>query len=98
LKRVEELGLPDLTNAQIEILCAKAETSERKRILSKLPLKMVDKLNISMEAIGEKPVNITVEIDLALSPKMKDFDAEALVNDAVNEALAASESYLRKLK
>ena len=59
---------------------------------------MVDKLNISVEAIGVKPLNITVEIDLSLSPKMKDFDADALVNNAVNEALAASESYLRKLK
>ena len=95
---MEELGLPDLTTDQIETLCSTAENAARKHILSKLPLKMVDKLNISVEAVGAKPVNVTVEIDLALSPEIKEFDAEALVNDAVKEALAASESYLRKLK
>jgi len=95
---VEELGLPDLTTEQIETLCSTAENAARKYVLSKMPLKMVEKLNISVEAEGAKPVNVAVEIDLALSAKMKDFDAEALVNEAVKEALAASESYLRKLK
>jgi len=94
---VEELGIPDLTTEQIEILCATAENAARKLILSEVPAKMVEKLDISVEAIGTKPVNITVEIDLALSPKMKDFDADKLVNEAVKEAHKASENYLRKL-
>jgi len=98
VKRVEELGIPDLTTEQTETLCSTAENAARKYILSKVPLKMVDNLNISVEAEGAKPVNVTVEIDLALSPEMKDFDAEALVNEAVQEALEASEIYLRKLK
>ena len=95
---MEELGFPDLTTEQTETLCSTAEDAARKHILSKVPLKMVEKLNISVEAEGTKPVNVTVEIDLALLPKMKDFDADTLVNEAVQEALAASESYLRKLK
>ena len=95
---MEELGLPDLTTEQIETLCSLAENAARKYILSKMPLKRVERLNISVEVEGEKPVNITVEIDLALSPKKKDFDAETLVNEAVREALTASESYLRTLK
>ena len=98
MKRVEELGIPDLTTEQTETLCSTAENAARKYILSKVPLKMVDNLNISVEAEGTKPVNVTVEIDLSLSPKMKDFDAEALVNKAVKKALEASEIYLRKLK
>ena len=95
---MEELGIPDLTTEQTETLCSTAENAARKYILSKVPLKMVDNLNISVEAEGTKPVNVTVEIDLSLSPKMKDFDAEALVNKAVKKALEASEIYLRKLK
>lgn len=94
---MEELGVPDLTTEQIEILCATAENAARKHILSKVSSKMVEKLNISVEADGTKPVNITVEIDLELSPKMKDFDADKLVNEAVEEALKTSENYLRKL-
>ena len=95
---MEKLGLPDLTTNQIETLCSTTEDAARKHILSKMPLKMMDKLNVSVEVEGAKPLNVTVEIDLALSPKMKDFDAEALVNDAVKTALEASEMYLRKLK
>jgi post-segregation antitoxin (ccd killing protein) len=98
VKRVEELGLPDLTTEQIETLCSTAEDAARKHILSKVPLKMVDNLNVSVEVEGAKPLNVTVEVDLALSPKMKGFNAEALVNDAVKAALEASEIYLRKLK
>ena len=95
---MEELGIPDLTTEQIETLCSIAEDAARKHILSKVPLKMVETLNISVEAEGTKPVNVTIEIDLALSPKLRDFDAETLVNEAVQEAHKASENYLRKLK
>jgi hypothetical protein len=95
---VEELGFPDLTTEQTEALCSTAEAAARKHILSKVPSKMVEKLDISVEAEGIKPVNLMVEIDLVLSSKMKDMDAEALVNEAVKEAHKASEIYLRKLK
>jgi hypothetical protein len=94
---VEELGLPELTTEQIESLCSTAEDAARKHVLSKVPTKMVESLNISVEADGAKPVNLTVEIDMALSPQMKDFDSEKLANEAGKEALKASENYLRKL-
>jgi hypothetical protein len=94
---VEELGIPELTTEQIETLCSTAENAARKYVLSKVSSKMVEKLNISVEADGTKPVNLTVEIDLVLSPQMNDFDTETLVKEAVKEALSASEDYLRKL-
>ena len=59
---------------------------------------MVDILNISVEAEGAKPLNVTVEIDLTLSPKMKSLEAKGLAKKAIHEALEASEIYLRKLK
>ena len=93
-----EVGFPDLTTEQTEVLCSTAEEAARKHILLKVSFKMVEKLDISVEAEGIKPVNIAVEIDLVLSPKMRGLDAEALVNEAVKEAHGASENYLRKLK
>jgi hypothetical protein len=98
VKRVEELGIPDLTTEQIETLCSTAEDAARKHVLSRVPSKMVETLNISVEADGTKPVNLTVEIDLAVSPKMNNFDADALAKEAIKEALQASENYLRKLR
>lgn len=93
-----ELGIPELTTEQIETLCSTAENAARKYVLSKVSSKMVDRLDISVEAVGSKPVNVTVEIDLALSPQAKGIDAQTLVKEAINEAHIASEKYLRKTK
>ena len=94
---MEELGIAELTTEQIEALCATAENAARKHVLSRVPSKMVERLNISVEAEGAKPVNLTVEIDVALSPQMKDYNVDKLVGEAVKAALKASENYLRKI-
>ncbi len=93
-----ELGIPELTTEQIELLCSTAENATRKYVLSKVSSKMVDKLDISVEAVGSKPVNVTVEVDLVLAPQAQGVDAEALVKEATSEAHKASENYLRKIK
>jgi hypothetical protein len=95
---VEELGAPDLTTEQIEALCETAENTARKHILSKVSSKAVEKLDISVEAEGTRPLNITVEIDLVLSSKTKNLDADTLVNEAVKEAFKAIEKHLSKIK
>jgi hypothetical protein len=93
-----ELGIPELSTEQIEALCATAEDTTRKYVLSKVTSKMVDRLDISVEAEGSKPVKVTVEINLVLAPEAKDMDAEALVRKATGKAHKAVENYLRKLK
>jgi len=95
---LDELGIPELSTEQIEALCATAENAARKHVFSKVSSKMVDRLDISVEAEGLKPVNVTVEIDIQLSPEIKDFDAEALVQEATNAAHKAVENFLRKIK
>ena len=95
---VGELGFPELTTEQIELLCQTAEDAARKHVLSKVSLKDIDILDISVEADGSKPVNVTVEINLILASKTKDADASALVKEAVNQAHMAAENFLRKIK
>jgi len=95
---VVELGLPELTTEQIETLCQTTEEAARKAVLSKVSSKMIDTLDISIEAEGSKPVNVTVEINLVLTKEAKGVDAEALVKEATSQAQKASENYLRKLK
>ena len=95
---MEKLGIPELTTDQIEGLCSNAENAARKYILLKVSLKMLEKLDITVEAEGTKPLNLTVEVDLVLSPQMKDFDSKKLVDEAAKEALKASEDYLRNPK
>jgi len=95
---VVELGIPELTTEQIELLCSTAEDAARKYVLSKVSLKGIDCLDISVEADGSKPINVTVEINLILEASTKDVDADALVKAAVNEAHKATENFLRKIK
>ncbi len=93
-----ELGFPELSTEQIELLCQTAEDSARKFILSKVSSKDVDRLDIAVEVEGTKPVNVTVEIDLLLSKLIKGVKAEALVEAAIKEAHRATENFLRNLK
>jgi hypothetical protein len=93
-----ELGIPELTTEQLETLCSTAENTARKYVLSKVSSKLIDRLDISIEADGAKPVNVTVEINLVLSPEAKGVDAEALVKGAVDAAHKATENFLRKIK
>jgi hypothetical protein len=95
---VEELGIPELTSKQIEELCSTADEAARKYVLSKVPQKRIEILNVSVEAEGTKPVTLAIDVDIALSPIMKDFDVKKLVDETLKDAFAAVENYLRELK
>jgi hypothetical protein len=97
VKLVEDLGIPELTSKQIEELCSIAEEAAREYVVSKVPPKRIETLSISVGAEGTKPVVLTVEANIALSPSMKDFDVQKLVDEAVTEAFASAEKYLREL-
>jgi hypothetical protein len=92
-----ELGFPELSTEQIELLCQAAEDAARKTILANVSAKDVERLDISVEVEGTKPVNVTVEINLLLA-KTQRMDAEALVKEAIAQAHKATESFLSKLK
>lgn len=95
---MEELGIPVLTTKQIEILCQKTEQAAKKYILLKISSKLVETLNIIVEASGEKSITVNIELDLKLSPKAQDINPETIAKEAIKEALKASQEYLRKIK
>ena len=93
-----EIGIPKLKSEQIEELCSIVEKTAREYVISKLSPKRIEALNISVETEGTKPVRLTVDVDVSLSPLMKDFDVQKLVDEAIKEAFASAENYLRELK
>jgi len=95
---LDELGIPELSTEQIETLCTTAENAARKHVLSKVSSKMIERLDISVEAEGSKPIKVTAEIDLQLSPETQDVNAKALVKEATEAAHKAVENFLRKVK
>lgn len=94
---MEQLGLPEFTSEQIEELCNTAEEAARKYVLSKIPSKKVEVLNVSAEAEGTRPIQLTVDVELALTGSSIDEDAQRLTDEAVRDAFSSAEKYLKGL-
>jgi hypothetical protein len=92
---LEEIGIPNLTSEQVDELCEIAEKAARRYISSKIPLKQISTLNITIDTEGRKPITINVEIELDLLPKMKGYRAKKLANEATHQAFASIEKYLK---
>jgi hypothetical protein len=94
---MEAVGIPELTSEQIEELCLIAEKAAREHVLSKVPSKKIEALDISAEAEGTKPVALRVDVAVTLSPSMGNFNVQKLVDEAVREAFSSAEKHLREL-
>jgi hypothetical protein len=75
-----------------------AEKTAREYVLSKVSSKKVEELNVNVETEGAKPVRLNVEVEVSLSPLIKSFDVQKLVDRAVKEAFVSAENFLRELK
>lgn len=93
----EKSGIPELTAEQVEKLCEVAEEAARRHILSKVPMRRISDFDITVEVEGLKPLNVIVDVNLELSPLMRNYDAEKLVEEAVKKAFNAVDNYLREL-
>jgi hypothetical protein len=98
VKKVENTGLPELTSDQTEKLCLIAEQAARKHVHSKIRTKDLETLNISAGVKGEKPLTLSVEVDITLTPQITDIDTKELAKKAVKKAFASAEKYLKELK
>jgi hypothetical protein len=94
---LEEIGILELTLEQVEELCEIAEETAREYVLSKVPPRRISALNVTVDAEGTKPITINVDVEVVLSPLMKNFDVEKLVKEATERAFASIRKYLRKL-
>lgn len=94
---MEEIGIPELTSKQVEELCEIAEETAREYILSKVPSRRVSTLNITVDTEGTKPITVSVDVEVTLSPLMKNYNVEELTREATKKAFASAERYLREL-
>jgi len=92
-----EIGIPELTEDQMQILSEIAEKAAREHVLSKVPQRKILTLDITVETVGSKPVTVSVDVDLTLSPLMRTANAEKLANEATEKAFEAVEQCLREL-
>jgi len=94
---LEEIGIPELTSEQVEELCEIAEEAAREYVLSKVPSRRVSALNVTVDTKGTKPITVNVEVEVTLSPLMKNYNVEELAKEATRMAFASIEKYLREL-
>lgn len=94
---MEEMGIPKLTPKQVEKLCETGEKVAREYILSKIPLRRISDLDVTLDVTGLKPITVNVDLKIDLSPLMKDYDVQKLADEAKEKVFLAVEEYLRKL-
>ena len=95
---LEEISISELTVEQLKRLCDLGEKAARDYVLSKVSQRRISTLDITVDTEGTKPITVNVEVEVNLSPLMKDFDADTLAKEAVAKAFAAIHEYLRELR
>ena len=83
------------TDEEIELICSAAEEAARKVILSRISLKKLEDLNLSVEALGDKPLSLTVEV--AVEADVEDPELGIIIDKATDEAFAAAEAKVKEL-
>jgi hypothetical protein len=83
------------TDEEIELICSAAEEAARKLIFSKISLKKLEDLDLSVEALGDKPLSLTVEV--AVEADLEDPDLGTIIDKATDEAFAAAEAKVKEL-
>jgi len=94
---LEEIGIPELTPEQLEKLCEIGEKAAREHVLSKVSSGKISVLNISIDTEGTKPVTVSIDVEISLSPLMKDYNVEKLAKEATEKAFSSIKEYLSEL-
>lgn len=91
------MGIPELTSQEAEELCTIAESAARKSILSRVHQKRIERLNVSAEVEGTRPVSLDITVEVDLSSAIENVNVQELANEAVKEGFKSAEKYLREL-
>jgi DNA-binding protein YbaB len=83
------------TEDEVEQICATAEEAARRHLLAKVSIKRVSDLDVTVEAIGDKPLQLTIDIALELSSG--DSNLQDLVKEATTAAFSAAETKVKEL-
>ena len=83
------------TDAEIEQMCLAAQEAARNHLLSKVSIKRINDIDVTVEAIGDKP--LTLSVDLAVELESGDDDMDPLVDEATDIAFLAAERKAREL-
>ena len=85
----------ELSNDEIEQICVAAEEAAKRELLTKIQLKRVSDLDVTVEAIGEKPLILSIDVSIELL--IGNEDLQPLVDKATDAAFSAADAKAREL-
>lgn len=80
---------------EIEQICSAAEEAARRHLLSKISVKRVSDLDVTVEAEGDKPLLLYVEVAIELATGNEDLDH--IVSEATDIAFSAADAKVKEL-
>jgi len=83
------------TEEEIEQMCVAAQEAARNHLMSKVSLKRMSDIDVTVEALGDKP--LTLSVDVAVELQSGDEDMDPLVDEATDIAFLAAEKKAREL-
>jgi Protein of unknown function (DUF3194) len=83
------------TDEEIEQMCLAAQEAARNHLLSRISLKRISDIDVTVEAIGDRP--LTLSVDVAIELESGDEDLDPLVDEATDIAFEAAERKAREL-
>jgi hypothetical protein len=83
------------TDEEIEKMCLAAQEAAHKHIASKISMKRISDIDVTVEAVGDKP--LTLFVDVAIELESGDADISPLVDEATDLAFSAAEEKAREL-
>jgi len=76
-------------------MCLEAQEAARTHLMSKVSLKRISDIDVTVEAIGDKPLTLLVDVGIELDSGNEDM--EPLVDEATEIAFLAAEKKAREL-
>lgn len=74
------------------------EEAARRYVLSQVPSKHIESLNITVEASMEDGLNLVVDVDLTLSSTLSGVEVQKIADEAAGYAFNEVEKHLRGKK
>jgi hypothetical protein len=93
----KSLGVRNLTTEQLGDVCEIADRAVRDFVFSKVKPRLVEDLEVAVDAEGSGPVTIVVDVSLSLKPSAGRIDVKRLVDEAGERAVQAVEDKLREI-
>lgn len=83
------------TSDEIEQICEAAQEAARKHLLSQVSVKQIAELDVTVEAQGDKPLVVSVDVAIELISGNQNLDP--FVDEATDKAFSAAEAKAREL-